>query len=251
MSPTTAGTCTFRRASSSAGRTAKHTPGEGQRKEVSVLAVVNAPTRIGRSSREIHRVAGEEGLRSWRAIEAELKPLGEAAALLPATALRFDPWIALTTARFGPALLQTARYAATITGPFSRIVDRHARSGSFVQRLMDLESFVLSGVPARDTITAEMAFILSERNSGRSTIDFPLGGTASVVQALVRGLEKNGGRLLLRSHVEEVVIEGGKAVGVRLRGEAQGYFKGSVRPAGRPSSSFPSPTWRRWRGDPG
>lgn len=39
-----------------------------------------------------------------------------------------------------------------------------------------------------------------------------------MVAALVRGVEKHGGRVLLRSHVEEVVVEGGKAVGVRLRG---------------------------------
>ena len=33
-----------------------------------------------------------------------------------------------------------------------------------------------------------------------------------------RGLEKNGGRLLLRSHVDQIVVEGGRATGVRLKG---------------------------------
>lgn len=33
----------------------------------------------------------------------------------------------------------------------------------------------------------------------------------------VRGIEKLGGRVELRSHVEEIIVEGGKAVGVRLR----------------------------------
>lgn len=32
------------------------------------------------------------------------------------------------------------------------------------------------------------------------------------------GIQKHGGRVLLRSHVEEVVVEGGRAAGVRLRG---------------------------------
>jgi phytoene dehydrogenase-like protein len=31
-----------------------------------------------------------------------------------------------------------------------------------------------------------------------------IGGSASIVEALVRGIEKNGGQVMLRSHVEEV-----------------------------------------------
>lgn len=36
----------------------------------------------------------------------------------------------------------------------------------------------------------------------------------------VRGIEKLGGRVELKSHVQEIVVEGGKAVGVRLRSGA-------------------------------
>lgn len=49
-------------------------------------------------------------------------------------------------------------------------------------------------------------------------LEYPVGGTAAIVDALVRGLEKFGGRLSLGSHVEEIVMEAGRAVGVRLRG---------------------------------
>lgn len=35
---------------------------------------------------------------------------------------------------------------------------------------------------------------------------------------LSAGIEKHGGRVLLRSHVEQVLVEGGRAAGVRLRG---------------------------------
>ena len=34
-----------------------------------------------------------------------------------------------------------------------------------------------------------------------------MGGSGAIVDALVRGLEKNGGRLLLRSHVEKITVE--------------------------------------------
>jgi len=49
------------------------------------------------------------------------------------------------------------------------------------------------------------------------TLEYPIDGTGAVVEALVRGLEKFGGRLSLKSHVENIVIENGKAVGVKLR----------------------------------
>ena len=54
-----------------------------------------------------------------------------------------------------------------------------------------------------------------------STLEFPVGGSEAIVDGLVRGLEKNGGRLELRSHVEDILVEGGRAVGVTLRGGAR------------------------------
>lgn len=61
---------------------------------------------------------------------------------------------------------------------------------------------------AKDTITAEMAFMFGERNSGGSTIDYPMGGSKAIIEALIRGMQKFGGRLMLRSHVDEIVVEG-------------------------------------------
>lgn len=49
-------------------------------------------------------------------------------------------------------------------------------------------------------------------------LDYPKGGTQALVDALVRGVEGKGGEVMLAAHVEEVLIEDGKARGVRLRG---------------------------------
>lgn len=57
----------------------------------------------------------------------------------------------------------------------------------WLRRFLDLECYVLSGMTARDTICAEMAFMFGERNGGGSTIDYPLGGSAAIVDALIRG----------------------------------------------------------------
>lgn len=42
------------------------------------------------------------------------------------------------------------------------------------------------------------------------------------------GIEKHGGRVLLRSHVEQVLVEGGRAAGVRLRGSGGGSGRPEV-----------------------
>lgn len=55
-----------------------------------------------------------------------------------------------------------------------------------------------------------MAFMFMERNAGKSTIDYPVGGSRAIVDALVRGIRKHGGRVLLRAPVQEVLLEGAR-----------------------------------------
>ena len=48
-------------------------------------------------------------------------------------------------------------------------------------------------------------------------MDCHVGGAQSIVDALVRRIEKNGGQVILKSHVNESCIEDEQAVGVRLK----------------------------------
>lgn len=61
---------------------------------------------------------------------------------------------------------------------------------------------------AKDTICAEMAMMLGERNAGHSSIDYPLGGTGAICTALVRAIRKLGGRVMLGAHIDEILVEG-------------------------------------------
>lgn len=49
-------------------------------------------------------------------------------------------------------------------------------------------------------------------------LDYPKGGTEGLIDALVRGVEGKGGKLMLAAHVDEVLVEDGRACGVRLKG---------------------------------
>ena len=173
---------------------------------------------------------GPAAHRQWLALEALMEPLQQGAASCPAAALRADPGVLLTAARLGPALLKTALLAGQLTAPISTLVDRVV-TDPWLRNYLDLECFVLSGMLAKDTICAEMAYMLSERNSGRSTIDYPLGGSKAIVEALVRGIERHGGRVLLRAPVAEVLVEGGRAAGVRLGGGGAGAAPEIIRAA--------------------
>ncbi|CAL5377978.1 unnamed protein product [Camellia sinensis] len=49
------------------------------------------------------------------------------------------------------------------------------------------------------------------------SLEYPIHGTGAVVDALVCGLQKFVGRISFKSHVENIVVENGRAVGVKLR----------------------------------
>lgn len=66
-----------------------------------------------------------------------------------------------------------------------------------------------------------------------------MGGSEAIIDALVRGITKKGGRVLLSSHVDEIMIEGGRASGVRLRPPQRGGASNTAEEGGdgAPSSS--------------
>jgi len=195
-----------------------------------------------------------------------MEPLHQGAASFPAAALRADLGMGLVGLLFGPSLLKTGLLASTLTGPFSKLVDQHV-SDPWLRKWLDLECYVLSGMLAEDTICAEMAFMFQERHSSTTSIDYPLGGGGAIVDALIRGIEKNGGNIMLSTHVDRIVGDGvgggssGRATGV-VATERRGTSKertvtvrarrlwSPICPSGTTPSfstrrgSFLNPSWR-------
>jgi phytoene dehydrogenase-like protein len=97
--------------------------------------------------------------------------------------------------------------------PFSWLVDQEI-TDPFLRRLCDFDAFSLSGMDAGGTPLAEMHFMFRERF--QASVDYPLGGSQAIVDALVRGLEKHGGKLVLGAHVAALLVEDGRVVGVQL-----------------------------------
>jgi phytoene dehydrogenase-like protein len=130
---------------------------------------------------QLARFASEKGMQEWHRLEARMKQT--------------------------PA-------PEDLMKPFAWLVDQEIKD-PFLRRLCDFDAFALSGMDAAGTPLAEMHFMFCERF--QASVDFPLGGSQAIVNALVRGLERHGGKLMLGAHVDSVIVEDGRAAGLQLR----------------------------------
>ncbi|MGB3536285.1 MAG: NAD(P)/FAD-dependent oxidoreductase [Microcoleaceae cyanobacterium] len=162
------------------------------------------------------QLRGNSAVQEWRQLQQVMQPLKEAAIALPPAALRFDLGAVLTMAPFAPSLLQHALNVFQLTGPFNRIMDKVIQD-PFIRNWLDLLCFLLAGVPADGISAAEVAFMFADWYRPGVTLDYPVGGSAALVEALVRGLKRHGGQIRLNAHVEQVTIKNNRAVGVQLR----------------------------------
>lgn len=146
-------------------------------------------------------------------LEKRLLNLYAALKGIPTLALRADLSVIPTLlGRYLPSLFKLLPHLGVIQGSVAALM--HDVHDPWLRRLIDLECFLLSGLKADETIAPEVAFMFGERS--HSVVDYPIGGSGAIVKALVRGLERWGGQLRLNTHVAEILVESGKAVGVRL-----------------------------------
>ena len=164
----------------------------------------------------LSKLRGADAVTQWRQLQVEMKPLADAANALPPLAMRFDLGAAISMGRYLPNTLWHFPNILRLSGPFSKIMDGIV-TDKFILNWMDLLSFLLSGLPASGTVGAEMAFMFAEWYKPGVKLDYPMGGSGAIVDALVRGLSKQGGEIIYNAHVDQVLVENKQAVGVCLR----------------------------------
>jgi all-trans-retinol 13,14-reductase len=89
------------------------------------------------------------------------------------------------------------------------------------------------GLPPAQSSFGMHAIIASHYFNGAS---YPVGGAARIVETIAPLIERNGGKIVVSAEVEEIVIESGAAVGVRM--SDGGEFRSSivVSDAGAPNT---------------
>ncbi|CAM0877937.1 unnamed protein product [Alopecurus aequalis] len=186
-------------------------------------------SRIGPTDflKDLETYVGLDATREWQKLLDAVLPISAAAMALPPLSIRGDLGVLSTSAgRYAPSLFQSllkmgprgALGATKLLRPFSEIVDSLDLKNPFVRNWIDLLCFLLAGVKSDSALSAEMVYMFAEWYKPGCTLEYPLGGSGAIIDALVRGIEKFGGRLALNSHVEKILIENGRAVGVKLRG---------------------------------
>ena len=175
--------------------------------------------RIGVGSRDFEQVVldrcGPSAAQEWRLFGEVLKPIAAAAAALPLLSLRPGAEILQQMWSRGPQLLPHLPAMRHLAGAFGPLVDRHLQD-PFLRHWVDLLSFLISGMPVQHTNAAAMATLFGEWFRPDACLDYPLGGSAAVVEALVCGLQRHGGDLRCKSRVTEVLLDGDRAIGVKL-----------------------------------
>jgi phytoene dehydrogenase-like protein len=166
----------------------------------------------------IQRFGGLQAVEEYQTLRTITAPL-TAGAAIPAMALRAGPTAVI------PLLLRHARTLfqliqqgnAVTTGTFAPYMDGplfHVQS-PWLRAWLDALAFSLSGLPANRTAAAAMAAVLQDMHTPDATLDYPVGGMGSVVDALVRGItEKPTSR---KSKVQESQSSSSSSSAVHLR----------------------------------
>ncbi|KAK4605359.1 hypothetical protein RGQ29_013431 [Quercus rubra] len=185
-------------------------------------------SRIGPTEffKDLEKYGTPNAVQEWKKLLDAILPMSAAAMALPPLSIRGDFGVLSTAAaRYAPSLLksfvqmgpQGALGATKLLRPFSEVIDSLELKDPFIRNWVDLLSFLLAGVKTNGILSAEMVYMFAEWYKPGSCLEYPLHGTGAVVDALVQGMKKFGGRLSLGSHVEKIVIENDRASGVKLR----------------------------------
>lgn len=164
----------------------------------------------------LRRYGGPTAQEDWESLAAQLRPLSAGVMGLPSTAVRGDFGVLATLGlRYPLAFARVLADAPKIVAPFD--LDNYGVKDAFLRNYLDLIAFLLQGLPSNGTLTAVMAYMVEDFYREGAIMDFPKGGSGAIADALARGVTKHAGcSVHVSSPVREILIEGGRAAGVKL-----------------------------------
>ena len=156
-----------------------------------------------------------QGAKELENFEKRLLSLYDCLKEIPTIILRAD-WqiLPILLWHYLPSLLKMLPQLPLIGGSVGKILDEEVRD-PWVRRLIEIECFLLSGLKAEETPSAEVAIVFGERT--HAGVEYPIGGSGAIVNALVRGFKRWGGEMRLGTHVEQILVKSNAVKGIRLR----------------------------------
>ncbi|KAL6654830.1 hypothetical protein ACP70R_008295 [Stipagrostis hirtigluma subsp. patula] len=123
--------------------------------------------------------------------------------------------------------LTLAYYLPQNAGDIARKFIRDQELLSFI----DAECFIVSTVNALQTPMINASMVLCDRHFGG--INYPVGGVGGIATSLADGLVNKGSEIRYKANVTSVILENGKAVGVRLSNGKEFFAKTVISNATR------------------
>eukprot|EP00929_Paragymnodinium_shiwhaense_P054638 TRINITY_DN27399_c0_g1_i1.p1 TRINITY_DN27399_c0_g1~~TRINITY_DN27399_c0_g1_i1.p1 ORF type:complete len:659 (+),score=184.16 TRINITY_DN27399_c0_g1_i1:61-1977(+) len=165
------------------------------------------------------KFGGPDAKAQWERLMDKLMPLADVVVNGPPPgAVREDLGAVLTLLKYAGKLKNVPGGPQKLSEPFDGFLKENNITDKFINNWMNMFAFLLQGLPCYGAPTSMMAYMMGDMYSKNATLDYPKGGNVGIVDAMVRGVEKHEGcKLHLKTHVDELVIEDGKAVGVKLK----------------------------------
>tara|TARA_Y100001970_G_scaffold154989_1_gene189861 strand:- start:3288 stop:4817 length:1530 start_codon:yes stop_codon:yes gene_type:complete len=164
---------------------------------------------------KILSLRGEKSLSQWDSFINSVKPISEIINQMPLLTTSPDNLNIIEALNLLRKFLPNIKSIKQISKGFGHVVDEYL-DDPFLRNWVDLLSFLISGMPMHDTNTAAMATLFEEWFAPSAYLEYPLGGSESIVNALINGFKKNNGELMLYSKVDEIIFNKDKATGVKL-----------------------------------
>ncbi|XP_077245212.1 carotenoid isomerase [Tasmannia lanceolata] len=123
--------------------------------------------------------------------------------------------------------LTLAYYLPQNAGEIARNFIKDPKLLSFI----DAECFIVSTVNALQTPMINASVVLCDRHFGG--INYPVGGVGGIAKTLAKGLVAKGSKILYKANVTTIILEDGKAVGVRLSDGREFFSKAIISNATR------------------
>lgn len=159
---------------------------------------------------------GPDAVKDWEMLAEKLRPMAGGVKGIPHAAIRSDWGIFLTLiAKYPGDFLNVLKFAPAFSKPFN--LDELGVKNDFLRNYLDMLAFLLQGLPADETLSVVMAYMVEDFFKENAVMDFPKGGSGELMAALARGVTKRPGcSVEISTAVDEVLVENGRAIGVKL-----------------------------------
>jgi len=170
-------------------------------------------------SKILPEFGGPDAIAQWERLMKKIEPLAQVVVNGPPPgAVREDLGALVTLGRYASRLRAVPGGPQKLAEPFDDFLREAGVTDPFIKNWMDMFAFLLQGLPGYGAPTSMMAYMMADLYRKNTCLDYPKGGNEALVDALVRGVNKrDGSQVLLKAHVEEILVEGGRAAGVRLK----------------------------------